>query len=186
MTGEENFARRWSRLKREALVPLAPVPSAQTPAPEAAEVELEEIPPPVDSIALDEMAGWLKRRVPEAWRQAALRRLWVADPVIRNFIGPADYAWDWNIPGNAPGWGPLRALDDVGKLLARAIGEPLPPPPENVQEAGLVQEGEHESPAPVQDKSELIEIPVLEQIPHSPQRDDPLPQRRSRGRATPV
>jgi len=65
--------------------------------------------------------------VPEAWRAAALRRVWVMDPAIRDFVGPADYAWDWNKPGGVPFYGPLRAVDDIGKLLARVAGETDPP-----------------------------------------------------------
>jgi hypothetical protein len=38
----------------------------------------------------------------------ALREIWRTDPAVRDFVGPADYAWDWNTPGDAPGYGPLH------------------------------------------------------------------------------
>ncbi|MDJ1159616.1 DUF3306 domain-containing protein [Chelatococcus sp. SYSU_G07232] len=146
MTGD-SFLSRWSRLKRgareeaERRVPdVAVEEAAKAPPAEAeAEVPIEELPP-VDTIGPDtDLTAWLKRKVPESWKQAALRRLWSADPAIRDFVGPADYAWDWNTPGGMPGYGPLGASDDVEKLLARAMGldegalQPLtaaaPPPP---------------------------------------------------------
>ena len=109
----EGFARRWSRLKRHGETPPAvAVPEAPM-----------EVPPPAETIPLEEIAGWMARRVPDSWRQAALRRLWVSDPAISSFVGLADYAWDFTVEGGAPGWGAMRAIDDVAKLLARAIGE---------------------------------------------------------------
>ena len=117
MTPEDDgILRRWARRKRAARGPQA----ADAAAPPL------EIPPSAETIDLDEIAGWLKRNVPPAWKTAALRRLWVADPAIRDFIGMADYAWDWNTPGGAPGYGPLRAADDVAALLKRVIGAPEP------------------------------------------------------------
>jgi hypothetical protein len=123
MTGEgEGFGRRWSRLKTRH-------PGAVRKPAEAAAEPPEETPPVLESLALEQIAPWLKRRVPELWKQAALRRIWLGDPGIRNFIGPADYAWDWNTPGGAPGYGPMRAWDDLAALLDRAIGAPSPADP---------------------------------------------------------
>ncbi|MCW3474158.1 DUF3306 domain-containing protein [Limobrevibacterium gyesilva] len=161
MTG--SFARRWSRLKRAAS-PAAP------PAPEPV-----EIPPPAETIDLADIAGWLKRNVPDAWKTAALRRLWLSDPAIRDFIGPADYAWDWNTPGGAPGYGPLQAMDDVGKLLARAIG--APPPKETPPEAPPAVQA---VPAP-QEK-----VAVAAPTPSPPAPDPVEPVRRRGGGATPT
>jgi hypothetical protein len=46
--------------------------------------------------------------VPQILRNAAMRRMWVLDPAIRDYVDPAlDYAYDWNIPGGVPGNGPL-------------------------------------------------------------------------------
>jgi hypothetical protein len=125
----EGFARRWSRLKRQ---PAEPVP-AQEVAVEAAAPPVE-VPPDATTIPLEDITAWLGRNIPEGWREIALRRIWSADVSIRDFIGPADYAWDWNTPGGAPGWGPMRAADDMMRLLSRAIGEDLPKPAAPVED----------------------------------------------------
>jgi hypothetical protein len=168
----EGFARRWSRLKRSVDVPVATPPAP--PATPPAEMPLEQ-PPPVETIPLEDIAAWMSRNVPEAWRQMALRRLWVSDSTIAGFIGPADYAWDWNTPGGAPGWGPMRALDDVARLLARAIGEapaePAAAPPAGV--VAVVEPGE-----PLSTGSEPALSPLSER--------QPAPMRRRGGGATPV
>jgi hypothetical protein len=36
-----------------------------------------------------------------------LKALW-RDPVIRDYVGLSDYAWDFNAPGGVPGFGPLN------------------------------------------------------------------------------
>ncbi len=110
MSGE-GFTRRWARLKRGAPA----VADAEAP---------EEVPPDLESLDLSEVAAWLRRRVPQAWKIAAMRKLWVADPAIRNFVGLADYAGDWNTPGGVAGFGPMTALDDMAELLRRAMGTP--------------------------------------------------------------
>ena len=161
----EGFARRWARLKTGA----AP---ASVPAPAPAVAEPEVVPPPAESVPLDEIATWLRQAVPQAWRQTVLRRLWLADPAIRGFIGPADYAWDWNTPGGAPGYGPMRALDDVAALLGRVMdGASRPAEPaqgEPPAAAGV---------APVAPPPPLVVAVVQDEQP---------PPRRPRGGATPV
>ena len=132
----EGFARRWSRLKRQPKPPEnmpenPPETPLAVPAESAAPVE---IPPDATTIPIEDITAWLGRNIPEGWREVALRRMWSADLSIRDFIGPADYAWDWNTPGGAPGWGPMRAADDMVRLLARAIGDDLPKPPEAIAE----------------------------------------------------
>jgi hypothetical protein len=56
--------------------------------------------------------------------RAALRRAWVADPAIRDFVGIAENQWDFNDPNAIPGFGSLGPLDDVRRLVAQVIGEP--------------------------------------------------------------
>ncbi len=94
----------------------APAPSQEE------EIPLEDLPP-IESIdAGTDLAPWLRRKVPEMWKRAALRRVWAADPAIATYIGPVENGWDWNAPGGVPGFGPLNAADDVAALLAQAIG----------------------------------------------------------------
>jgi hypothetical protein len=164
------FARRWSRLKRTVTIPASP----------PAEAPPVETPPPADSIDLNEIAHWLKRNVPDGWKSAALRRLWLADPVIRDFVEMADYAWDWNTPGGAPFYGKLLATDDVANLLLCAIGTAPQPEPEPEQPPA------EPSPPPPQ-----VAPPVaLSEPPPQPVSSDPTPDtpplRRRGGRATPA
>jgi hypothetical protein len=136
----EGFLSRWSRRKRE--VPDAP-PSADPPpaAPAVAEDDARPRDPetgePIDEelVAslprLDEirpgadLSAFMRRGVPEAMRRQALRLMWETDPVIRDFVSPAlDYAYDYNAPGGAPGYGPLtesdiaQAKDFINRLLS--------------------------------------------------------------------
>ena len=67
-------------------------------------------------------------------RAAALRRAWSLDPAIRDFIGPADYAWDFNAPDGVPGFA-LELGGDAMKLLSHALGLDAPPPKPDSAEA---------------------------------------------------
>jgi hypothetical protein len=68
--------------------------------------------------------------VPADLSRAALRRAWVADPAIRDFVGLAENAWDFTAPDGVPGFGPLRAIDDVQRLAAQLMGNPSPADPD--------------------------------------------------------
>jgi hypothetical protein len=88
--------------------------------------------PPIESIAADtDITAFLRPGVPADLAQAALRRAWVADPAIRDFVGPAENAWDFNAPDGVPGFGPLRAIDDVRRLAAEIAGVMPAAAPEN-------------------------------------------------------
>jgi len=79
--------------------------------------------PPIESInAGTDVSAFLRPGVPADVAQAALRRAWVADPAIRDFVGLAENAWDFNKPGGVPGFEPLRAIDDVQRLAAQVAG----------------------------------------------------------------
>lgn len=120
---DENFLGRWSRLKRaDAAAPPtpAPVPAAPVDEPPAPKVELplpslDDIKPGAD------LTAFLRPHVPEALRRAALRKMWSLDPAIRDFREMADYDWDWNTPGGAPGFGPLDSGTDLEALARRVI-----------------------------------------------------------------
>jgi hypothetical protein len=159
----------------EALAPVAAVPeAAAAPAlpdgapPDAATAEDAAPPadgapdpaaelPPVESLTAEsDLRPFLQPRVPQALRQAALRRIWSLDPVIRDFVGPADYAWDFNAPDGVPGF----ALDlggDAARLLAQAIGH-LPPAGE--AEATGVGGPEAADPEPGQDRTAGADPPA--------------------------
>jgi hypothetical protein len=149
MTDEgASFLARWSKRKVEARDGAAPRELQEESASQAAkpqdeaeqEVPLEDLPA-IESIdASTDLTPWLRRKVPESWRRAALSRAWTADPAISQFTGLADYAWDWNAPDGVPGFGPLRAADDVVQLLAQAIGQAPQPDTHESEETALVAE----------------------------------------------
>ncbi len=148
---EDGFLARWSRRKLEARAapepqapPVEPEEVAPRQAPSEPEAEAAPDPdaitpeelaalPPVESIGPDtDIAGFLRKGVPAALRKAALRRVWAADPAIRDYLNPArEYAYDWNVPGGVPGSGPLLPTDNVEAMVARVFGErPRTPEPE--------------------------------------------------------
>jgi len=143
MSDQENFLSRWSRRKRDTAnenaqpdkpavtcpdKPAEPGPDA-TPAvagttPAAAstpEIDLTKLPS-LDSIGANtDIRVFLQPGVPSALKHAALRRAWSADPAIRNYIGPAEYAWDFTDPKAMPGFGNLGPDVDVKKLVAEVF-----------------------------------------------------------------
>ena len=132
MTGSENIMARWSRMKRESGKTVEPNGSSSGPKPTAAEAgDLQEATPPTDSLpaaafdlaslpplqsitAATDIRSFLASSVPVELTRAALRRAWVTDPAIRDFIGIAESQWDFNDPTAMPGFGPLRAEDVPG------------------------------------------------------------------------
>jgi len=134
MSEAPGFLARWSRRKRGLAPNAAPPPPAQVTAPQPAplpEAAEEATPAPaIDPAALAAIEGAtdlatlrdaLGPQVSPLLRQAALRRLWALDPAIRDFVGPADYAWDFNAPDGVPGFA-ISLSGEVGRLLAQAIG----------------------------------------------------------------
>jgi hypothetical protein len=116
------FLSRWSRRKRGEEVPepeaappaeipfaeAAPVapeaPEAQATTPPEPEFDVSTLPPIETLDASSDFTVFLKPGVPEALRTAALRKAWLADPLIRDYMSPLDYAWDFNTPGGLPLW----------------------------------------------------------------------------------
>jgi hypothetical protein len=159
MSDQENFLSRWSRRKRDTAnenaqpdkpaatgpdKPAEPGPDA-TPAvagttPAAAstpEIDLTKLPSLESIGANTDIRVFLQPGVPSALKHAALRRAWSADPAIRDYIGPAEYAWDFTDPKAMPGFGDLGPDADVKKLVAEVF-------------RGMAPEGESpaDTPAP--------------------------------------
>jgi hypothetical protein len=98
--------------------------------------------PAIDSIeAGSDVSAFLRPGVPADLARAALRRAWVADPAIRDFIGPSENAWDFTAPGGVPGFGPLRAIDDAWRLAAQLTGATPAATPETASAATERSEG---------------------------------------------
>jgi hypothetical protein len=140
MSGEEDFLKRWSRRKREA----AEVAKSEPPAAEAGDAESSAAPengvasdkiadkpqaefdpaslPPIESItAVSDITAFLRAGVPVELTRAALRRVWTADPAIRDFVGLAENAWDFTDPNAMPGFGPLESTEEVQRMISRIV-----------------------------------------------------------------
>ena len=105
----EDFLSRWSRRKTEA----RRAPAVEPPQAERvlSEEELAALPK-IDTLQVDtDITPFLRAGVPAALRNAALRKMWLLDPEIRDFVGHArDYDYDWNTPGGVPGSGALGSM----------------------------------------------------------------------------
>jgi hypothetical protein len=172
---DEEFLARWSRRKREAMSgnsapePAEPIEAHDpTPPPGAAEdppnpdVDLSSLPP-IESIdAATDITAFLRKGIPQELSRAALRRAWTADPAIRDFVGLAENAWDFNGPNAMPGFGPLDCSEaELGELVDRIVGgvrratESLPNPLTESKDEGRQPDPE-DHPAPKSYSAEAI------------------------------
>ncbi len=113
--------------------------------------------PPIESIAADtDIRAFLAPGVPPELARAALRRAWAADPKIRDFVGLADYDWDFNAPGSMAGFGPLKMTDELRQIAARILGPrptaDLTTRPESCERLGQ-ENSSSQNPELVHDKS---------------------------------
>jgi hypothetical protein len=142
MSDPENFLSRWSRRKREVLresEAVIPPPEAvrnkaaeedrasgkdssrSAPVPQEPIFDPASLPSIQSITAETDIRGFLTSGVPSELTRAALRRAWVCDPAIRNFVGLADYDWDFNTANSMAGFGPLQMTDEVAKMAARIL-----------------------------------------------------------------
>ncbi len=151
----EDFLSRWSRRKRVAKAAPESLPSSLVSSPPSAgedeapvvdseagqSVKEPDLPalPPLDTItAATDVTAFLRKGVPSALTREALRRAWAADPAIRDFVGLAENAWDFNDPNVMPGFGPLDYTPEQVRNLVASI----------IKERNPVVEGEATSAAP--------------------------------------
>lgn len=174
------FLSRWSRRKRGEEVPepeSAPPVQAEPEAPPEPMLEpVAEAPPsepefdistlpPIESLdASSDFTVFLKPGVPQALRTAALRKAWLADPLIRDYMSPLDYAWDFNTPGGLP-HGFSNVLAETGealrKLVNQAIGEmePEEEKPAELPPAGMALTEAPEGDSIPEEGQALVERP---------------------------
>lgn len=170
MSERDGFLRRWSRRKREAVEPegetAATFQTAAVPAGEALTPPAEADEPPFDLTSLpaieeldaaSDISAFLQKGVPEALKNAALRRIWAADPAIRDYIGPVDYGWDFNAPETIPGFGALEAGFDVEAAARRIAGLAEP-----------VSAADEEPEAPAEPAGEALEAPIADVAVEAP------------------
>ena len=174
MSEPENFIARWSRRKREsaeeeaeATKPAAAsgvpdetahtdddrgeaggVPPARSGASEpASEFDWTKLPPVETITAESDIRAFLRAGVPPELTRAALRRAWAADPKIRDFVGLADYDWDFNTPGAIAGFGPLEMSEEVRRQVVQMIGSSL-------------TKGELDKPSPADAEAQSEQLPI--------------------------
>jgi hypothetical protein len=100
--------------------------------------------PPIETITAEsDIRAFLAPGVPTELARAALRRAWAADPKIRDFVGLADYDWDFNTPGAMAGFGSLEMTDELRQQITRMVGRSL---------ANETTGGPAQTPAEVQGK----------------------------------
>ncbi|MBB4362488.1 hypothetical protein GGD65_003521 [Bradyrhizobium sp. CIR18] len=133
---EEEFLARWSRRKRESRPePAKPAEAQPAPPPEAkdgakdvakdgeSEFDLSSLPSIDEINAATDVTAFLRKGIPQELSRAALRRAWAADPAIRDFIGLAENAWDFNDPTAMSGFGPLDcSSEELAALVDRIVG----------------------------------------------------------------
>lgn len=136
----QNFLKRWSRRKRGEHAPRAAVPEPSRAATERATAgehdnananagaPAPQLPtatdlPALESInALSHVGAFLAPGVPLALAREALRRAWVTDPTIRDFVEIAENQWDFTNPTGPPGFGPLDASPTLRRIIAELTG----------------------------------------------------------------
>ena len=190
---DNNFLSRWSQRKREAKqkdLEAAPGASAESPAPQEEELfDISALPDLESLTAETDISLFMQRGVPEALRNAALRKMWVLDPAIRNYVGEAlDYAWDWNTPGGVPGSGgeiTQSALDFARSLFSNNSAH------ENVKDEASIAEDQlsvdqAEPPAAVSlattspTNAEELASAAVQQSPVQSERGESLPDKKPR------
>jgi hypothetical protein len=137
---------RWSRRKRRAIADVEATNSRGQSAPSAGPadsrpcnagrdvgstrnsagqtVSTSDMPRivPLEAIGAEtDIRAFLAAGVPPELARAVLRRAWLSDPKIRDFVGLADYDWDFNAPGSMAGFGILDASEQAERELARLL-----------------------------------------------------------------
>jgi len=152
MSEPESFITRWARRKREATQEVeakqssaasdaasedlrppeeqgheGDVTAARRSASECVEPAFDVSKlPPIESITADsDIRAFLAPGVPPELTRAALRRAWAADPKIRDFVGLAENAWDFNAAESIAGFGPLEMTEELRREVARMVGRAL-------------------------------------------------------------
>jgi hypothetical protein len=183
MSETENFITRWSRRKRKAAEDAEATRSSGVvdAAPECAhpkedQREGDDAPrggasdrpasapdptklPPIETITAEsDIRAFLAPGVPPELTRAALRRAWAADPKIRDFVGLADYDWDFNAPGAMTGFGSLEMTDELRQQIARMVGGNLAnEATDSPAQASAAVQGK---PAPAETSTESVAKPA--------------------------
>ena len=89
-------------------------------------LDLASLPSLDEITAQTDIRAFLQKGVPAQLTRAALRRAWLADPQIRDFIEVAENQWDFATGADLPGFGALDASpEEIRRLVADVFGERL-------------------------------------------------------------
>ena len=201
------FLERWSRRKADegkadegqrppepdsvaAATPAAQTEPATTPdaPPLLSDEELAALPRIEDLTSESSLAPFLRAGVPAPLKNAAMRKMWLMNPTIRDHKDCAvDYHWDWNTPGGVPGAGGRISPDAVQKMLQGLRGPGPRPvePPEAAPDAGheAVAEASPDAEPAEDTEAGLTEEPAVQASPTvAPERAQESVQDRSQGR----
>lgn len=196
MSGDEDFIDRWSRRKRatgagdRAENAGAGPAAAETPrhpptepSPPITEEELAALPRIDDLNPDSDIRAFLRPGVPAALKNAALRKMWMLTPAIRDHQDVAvDYAWDWNTPGAVPGSGGRITAESLRKMVDALTGgkepedagrDPVAPSPGAARAGTRPETGDRQNP-PGNPNAAAAEQPALPRPRHggaTPQTD---------------
>jgi hypothetical protein len=130
MRGSDHFLLRWARLKRASDSTRQTVSAEETTAPSPQAEDPPDQPfdraslPSLEQIVADtDIGAFLQSGVPADLTRAALRRAWVSDPAIRDFIGIAENQWDFNDPDGIPGFGVLPVADGAPAVVTQVFSK---------------------------------------------------------------
>lgn len=148
---DEPFLARWSKRKRAEQAASAPAPEQKPDLAEGdddsiTEEELVALPALEDFTPQTDIRPFLRKGVPQVLRNAALRKIWLLTPAIRDHKDPAvDYAWDWNTPGGVPGDGAAPTADRAAQMLRELVNPRRSAEDENTLETDAVTPAEPEA-----------------------------------------
>jgi hypothetical protein len=197
----DGFLERWSRRKLADGRKPEPEAEAEQPVEEAAPVdepdeegreeeqldeeELAKLPSLESFTVRTDLAPFLRKGVPQALKNAAMRRMWMLDPAVRDHIDFAvDYAWDWNTPGGVPGNAGTISHDSITRMMDALKPKDAPEPEATV--AGVPDEAEVAESAVPEAPAETPQEAVEADQPETPEEPRPEPRPRRHGGAAPV
>jgi hypothetical protein len=194
---DEQFLARWSRRKQEAKAGQAePAPDTAAEAdgsaspdrasagPIASETELSNLPSIGSIDAATDIRAFLRNGIPQELSRAALRRAWSADPAIRDFVGLAENAWDFNDPNAMAGFGPLDySAGQVDALVRRIFGDVV----ESAESlSNALAEAANDAARSCPEEAGFVQPPSsVEAIPARPPLDEPIATELSSNSAAP-
>jgi hypothetical protein len=195
----DGFLERWSRRKladnkepeaeqpAEAAAPVDEPDEEELDEEELDEEELAKLPSLESFTVTTDLAPFLRKGVPQVLKNAAMRKMWMLDPAVRDHKDFAvDYAWDWNTPGGVPGNAGTISQDSITRMMDALKPKPKPEPEEAI--AGVPDEPEESAipETPAEAGTETPQVAVEDDAPAKPEESRAAPRPRRHGGAAPV